>query len=122
MTTPLVPLAVGTVTRADNTSPVLTSPGTQVHVVHDVVILALTASDADQDVLTFSAEGLPEGVNIDPYTGLISGVPDEAAVSTTPYEVTVTVDDQNGGVVSQSFRWLVHDSVLAVQGGSLQVD
>jgi hypothetical protein len=105
------------VTHANNHPPVLTNPRTQANVATDNVSLALTASDADNDPLTFSASGLPSGLNLDPYSGVIYGSLATGAVrSGTSYVVTVTVDDGNGGTASQTFNWVVNDTTLAAQG------
>ncbi len=54
----------------DSTRPVLTNPGTQVNVVGDTVAnLAayVNASDVDSsDTLSYSADNLPDGLDIDP--------------------------------------------------------
>lgn len=51
-------------------------------------------SDLDNDTLTFTANGLPSTLNINPNTGIISGnLP--AVDLTTPYTVTVIASDSN---------------------------
>ena len=47
--------------------------------------------DAEGDTLTYTVAGLPEGMDIDSVTGVISG--DAMSGSAGEYEVTVTVDD-----------------------------
>ena len=54
---------------------------------------ATAFTDPDGDEFTFSAEGLPEGLTIDPDSGVISGVAFEEGV----FMVTVTTDDGEGG-------------------------
>ena len=66
-------------------------------------------SDVDGDPLIFSATGLPAGLSINPTTGLISGVIDNAASQPNggTYSVTVSASDGRGGTVSSSFVWTV---------------
>ncbi|NES94124.1 MAG: DUF4347 domain-containing protein [Desertifilum sp. SIO1I2] len=58
-------------------------------------------TDADGDTLTYAAQGLPEGLTLDPDTGMISGTPIAAAGTT--FNVTITVNDGRGGTVSDLF-------------------
>ncbi|MGB7334403.1 MAG: putative Ig domain-containing protein, partial [Salaquimonas sp.] len=81
-------------------------------------------NDPDGDVLTYSATGLPNGLTIDPVTGLISGQVDPAAVSQSPngdgfYIVEVTADDGQGGTVTTSFELLITDPVNPEMPGPL---
>jgi hypothetical protein len=59
----------------------LTDPGDQINAPGDVVSLPIQASDPDNDTLTYSASGLPQGLSINTTTGLISGTIDAAAGS-----------------------------------------
>ena len=65
--------------------------------------LAIQASDADDDALSYSASGLPAGLSINS-SGVISGTLTTAG----NYTVTVTVDDGEDSV-STSFSWSVTD-------------
>jgi len=73
------------------------------------VPVAANFSDVDGNILTYSAAGLPNGLTIDPATGVISGTIDAAAsqVNGGVYSVTVTANDANGGIVSTTFSWTV---------------
>jgi len=51
-------------------------------------------TEPDGDTITYSATGLPDGLNIDTTTGVISGTPVTAVGS--PYSVTVTATDVDG--------------------------
>ncbi|HEY7426509.1 MAG TPA: putative Ig domain-containing protein [Gemmataceae bacterium] len=100
------------VTHIDDTAPTMTNPGTQTNVAGDSVSLQINASDADGDSLFYSATGLPDGLYIDPFSGIISGTIADDAVSTTPYQVTVAADDGNGQTANQTFTWLVNAPAL----------
>ena len=93
----------------DVTLPQIASPGVQINRGGDDVDLALVASDADVDALTFSAAGLPRGLAIDPRTGRITGrlAPHELR---TTYGLTVAASDGAvmGGTV---FTWIVLPNV-----------
>jgi hypothetical protein len=73
-------------------------------------ITPLTITSNDVGVSGFTATGLPNGLSIDPNTGIISGKIDaRAASSTTSFLVTVSA---SAGSVSGStqFNWTVNDS------------
>ncbi|HET6603787.1 MAG TPA: putative Ig domain-containing protein, partial [Xanthomonadaceae bacterium] len=62
----------------------------------------------DGDTLGFSADGLPTGLSISG-AGVISGTIGFDAAAGSPYTVTVTANDGNGGTVDDSFSWSVSD-------------
>jgi hypothetical protein len=109
-----------TVTAA-NLAPQLTSPGSQTNAAGDSVSLALTATDADNDLLTYTASGLPAGLSIDPSSGTIAGTLASSAASATPYSVTVTASD--GALSSaQTFAWTVNYVGLVNPGDQSNLD
>ena len=69
----------------------------------DSVNFKVNAIDFDGDTLTFSAVGLPEGVNIDPTRGIVQGVISGAIGN---YNSTVRVSDGES-IVVKSFSWKV---------------
>ncbi|MFZ1815337.1 MAG: DUF4347 domain-containing protein [Rhizobiaceae bacterium] len=76
------------------------------------LVTASVFNDPDGDVLAYSATGLPDGLSIDPATGLISGTVAQDAVQNAPggageYLVVITVDDGQGGVATTSFAFMV---------------
>ncbi len=66
-----------------------------------------------------SATNLPDGLDIDPDLGVISGTVADDAIQSTPYVVTVTAADGNGLAASQTFDWFVKDSTMTVQGDAI---
>jgi VCBS repeat-containing protein len=91
-----------TVTVGTNTAP--SAGSLQASVVADassvIIATALAFTDSDlYDRLTYSASNLPDGLNIDPATGLISGTVNGRASSLAAgglYTVTVTATDLAG--------------------------
>jgi hypothetical protein len=91
----------------DNSPPEVTNPGDQSNTEGDTVSLQIVATDPDGDSLEFSAIGLPSGLSINTSTGLISGVIDTGASASSPYDVTVSVDDGYAAPVQVIFTWTV---------------
>jgi YVTN family beta-propeller protein len=87
---------------APNNPPDVTNPGTQVNEAGLALSLQVAASDADGDILSFSASGLPAGLGIDVASGEISGVPTTAGTSS----VTVTVNDGEDST-NVGFSWTI---------------
>jgi len=76
------------------------------------VSLQVYATDPDGNSLTYSATGLPPGVDIDPSSGLISGTVSYDASQGSPaqYSVVVKVNDGKPGLPSEEpFTWTVND-------------
>jgi hypothetical protein len=92
-------------------APTLTNPGSQTNAEADAVSLQLLASSPNGLGLTYAASGLPSGLVIDPFSGLISGTIDYTAAETGSghYTTLVSVNDGHGGTASQSFTWTVSD-------------
>lgn len=88
-----------------NAAPEVTNPGDQTNIVGDTVSLQIEATDADEDILLYSATELPDGLSIDEDSGLIEGT----VTVVSSYAVMVTVDDQNGGETTISFTWTVNE-------------
>ena len=64
-------------------------------------------SDIDGDPLIFTATGLPDGLTIDPITGVITGTLPPGTSANGPFTVIITATDPDGGSVSTSFVWEV---------------
>ncbi|MDX1994985.1 MAG: putative Ig domain-containing protein, partial [bacterium] len=67
-----------------------------------ILPITVQAYDPDGNVITFSAVGLPEGVVIDPTTGVVSGTP----LVTGVFSVTITVTDNGTPSQSRSFTFV----------------
>jgi len=89
-----------------NSAPVVTKPANQTGIVGKAVNLAVVASDADGDALTYSASNLPAGLTINSATGVISGVPTTIGTRT----VIVTVADYAASA-SASFSFAVNNDI-----------
>lgn len=89
------------------TVPVITNPGNLTTANGNSVSQQIVASDADGDLLTFSATGLPAGLSISSSTGLITGTPTTAGTS----NVNVTVNDGTSSPVSAAFTWTITPGV-----------
>lgn len=69
-------------------------------------------NDPDGDTLTFSANGLPAGLSINPATGVISGTLGKDASAGGPlsdgvYTITITATDSQGAAVFSTFTYTV---------------
>ena len=73
--------------------------------------------------MSWSATGLPPGFSIDPVTGVIEGTFAEDAALDSPYSITVSMDDGQQQVTTESFEWEVLESfeVPALGPGPLVV-
>ena len=88
--------------------PVLENPGTQNSSVGQYVVLNLKAWDNTTNIMSFSASPLPDGLNLDPADGVITGIlAEDAATTGTPNSVTVTLTDNQGNQSQISFAWNV---------------
>jgi|UPI0008355416 PKD repeat protein len=85
---------------------------------------ALYAAGGDGN-LSFSATGLPPGVDIEPTNGHIYGTIEEGAFAGSPYNVTITVDDSDGltsDKVEVNFVWeIVEPYMYRINAGGPQV-
>ena len=97
--------------------PTVTSPSNQTSSIGDAVSYQITATDPDSDPLSYSATNLPDGLDIDPDTGLISGTVAADAASSTAYSVTVDVANAYGDT-AKTFSWTVNIANLTPQLGN----
>jgi hypothetical protein len=104
---PSAAASIGTLIIHYNSPPQVTNPGDQNNTEGDTVSLQIVATDPDGDSLGYSTLGLPPGLSINTSTGLISGVIDTGASASSPYDVTVSVDDGYAAPVQVMFTWTV---------------
>ncbi len=97
-------------TGAANRWPVLATIVNPTVTAATAVSLALGASDADGDTLSYAASNLPPGLAIDGATGRITGVPTAAGVFVTK----VVVSDGRGGSASADVTWTVLGRVITI--------
>ena len=74
-----------------------------------VITIDAGATDPNGDPLTYSANGLPPGIQIDPSTGLITGVVAVGAGAGSPYAASVTVSD-GANWANDAFAWTISAS------------
>lgn len=93
---------------APNGPPVIDSRPAFLAVTGSPYTYEVEAFDPDGDDLTFSLVDAPDGMTIDPATGLLQWTPDESQQGATT--VKIRVSDPSGGRGSQSFPLLVRDN------------
>ena len=97
----------------------IVNPGDQLGEDGDSVNLALQGTSALGLPLTYSASNLPEGLSIDPLTGLISGTIAAGAASDSDGTAAVTVVADDGFDTSAiSFSWFLVSTVSLPNPGN----
>ncbi len=88
----------------------LSNPGSQNSLAGSAVSLQVQASDSSGAPLTFGADYLPQGLSINPSTGLISGTITSGPDTPGLYTVVLTASDGTYSA-SQQVQWLVANPV-----------
>lgn len=101
-----------TVSNTNQNPTVATPIPDQTHNEGDVVSLDVAANFADADAgdtFTYVLAGgtLPDGLSLNPATGAITGTLTATASAGSPYSVTISANDGNGGSVNDTFTWTV---------------
>lgn len=91
-----------------NSSPTIQGSPRTTAVVGQAYSYRPTASDPDEDVLTFAVANLPAWATFDATTGRISGTPDASDVATYP-NIRITVSDGQASVSTAAFAITVSD-------------
>ena len=73
----------------------------------DAIWMGVEAGDPDGDELTFTAQGLPPGIQIDPHRGTLYG-PFERITSVGRHEITITVSDGRLSA-SETVTWEIRE-------------
>lgn len=81
------------------------NPGDQANAENETVSLFVNGSDGDNDPLTWTASGLPDGLTIDSVSGEIAGT--LTFDSAGAHSVTVTATDPGGANDDTTFNWSV---------------
>ncbi len=95
--------------------PSLAAQSSQVNAAGDAVSVQLSGTAAPGNTLTYGATNLPDGLGIDPGSGIISGTIQNDAAQNTPYDVTATVGD-GFQTASANFEWMVNAVGVANPG------
>ncbi|MEM7274390.1 MAG: putative Ig domain-containing protein [Actinomycetota bacterium] len=94
-----------TIDLGPNQPPTITPIDDQLTNQDDQVTLQLTATDPDNDPITWTADPLPTGLTLDPNTGTITGAPTTPGPAVT---VTITAADTNSGVDATTIDWTIN--------------
>jgi hypothetical protein len=101
----------------NGSNPVVTPPANQTSKEGDTVNVTVTATEGNSNPLTYSATGLPDGLSINPTTGVISGTIDAGDSSSSPYTITVSATDGlNTG--NATFAWTISPVVTVTLPGN----
>lgn len=93
-----------------NDAPELSAIGNREVTVGESLNFTLTATDVENDSLTYSASLLPEGADLDTTIGIFSWMPTDQQIG--EYQITFTVEDTNQGKDSESINIIVKNKPL----------
>jgi hypothetical protein len=94
----------------NNQIPVLAAIGNKTIAENSTLSFTLSATDADGDTLTYSANTLPSGATLNSSTGAFSWTPNSSQSGT--YSITFSVNDAHGGTDSETITITVQDADL----------
>lgn len=94
-----------------NRAPTIATPTPPTAYAGLLTSFGVSASDPDDDALTYAATGLPTGMAINTTTGTIAGTPGAAGT----YSVKVTATDSKAASASLGFQWTVLNALPVIQ-------
>jgi hypothetical protein len=98
----------------------------QVGVDGQTISISLAAFFADRgpdgDQLRFTATGLPPGLTLNPLTGVISGRLAAGASALGPFSITISVTDDQGSTVTDTFTFTVSNPPPTANPDTLTID
>lgn len=100
-----------------NNPPVAANPGTVFNRTDQNKSVTLTATDPDNDLVTFSASGLPSFATLTNIGNNRATLQLAAGASEATYPVSLTVNDGNGGTNTVSFNIVINNNIAPVLSG-----
>ncbi|WP_249070113.1 putative Ig domain-containing protein [Argonema antarcticum] len=91
-----------------NTPPQILSNAVTNATVGRIYRYKVAAKDIDGDLLTYSLANYPAGMKIDAESGVIEWTPSTSSL----YDISVKVEDSNGGIITQDYRLNAGTSIV----------
>jgi uncharacterized repeat protein (TIGR03803 family) len=116
----VAPRVAGPVTNIENATLILSPIGDQTSVIGTTILpleLHTLGGFVGHNALTFSASGLPKGLNIDAHSGSITGTIADQAAADSPYQVTIAATDGTNTALT-TFQWTVSLDFSVVNPGN----
>jgi hypothetical protein len=110
-TASLAPFSIAVGDAPPNTPPVISGSPPDEALVAQIYSFVPTASDADDDVLSFSIENKPDWANFDTTSGTLSGAPTDADVRIYD-NIYISVSDGTANASTSSFSIAVVDTTI----------
>ena len=109
-----------TVERPGNRPPAITDPGNKAYVQGQTIeAFPIAVTDADEDPVTVTVTGLPDGLTWSSETGMVSGTV-AADAEAQAYTVTVTANDGTNADVTDTFTITIGSGNMPPTIGSLE--
>jgi hypothetical protein len=101
--------------RYCNSAPAFSAQGNRTDSEGATINLDIDATDPESDTVTYSATNLPDGLSIDPSTGVISGTIGYNEHSSSPFSTKITATDAGSPAAYNelTFQWTVTNANAA---------